>query len=198
MQHDLYSKKMLAIVALSAFSISGCATVVKGSRDVLVIGSEPAGAKAVTNIPYAGKSDTQSNVDGYFGCEPTPCAIEMSRRANPLVTVSLDGYQPIRYKVTSAVATSNIAVPFGVIVAGLPPGRHVRVEDPRTFSKVPLAGATIVGGFLTYGAGAVVDVASGANLNLAPQAVTAVLARIAIDEDGSGANNTAINGEAGK
>ena len=44
----------------------------RGTHEVVSINSEPVGAKVVSDI----QSKTETNtVDGYLGCEPTPCGI---------------------------------------------------------------------------------------------------------------------------
>lgn len=151
--------------------LGACATATQGTREGLSVNSEPAGARAVTDIPATG----QWAIDGYLGCEPTPCSISVPRKQAPVVTVSKEGYQSIRFKVTSAVATSATSVPTGALVAGLPDGSHVVAGRPDLLKRIPVGGRVATGALFTFGASAVVDVMAGANLNLAPNPVTAIL-----------------------
>ncbi|MEM9601062.1 MAG: hypothetical protein AAF926_08570 [Pseudomonadota bacterium] len=160
------------LILTAAIFLCGCATVTQGTRESLRVESEPAGALALTDIP---STESLYAIDGYLGCEPTPCAISIPRKAQPKITISLDGYQPITFKVSSSVATSATSVQTGALVAGLPPGSHVRAGSADFLKRIPVGGRVLAGAVMTYGVGAVVDVATGANRNLAPNPVTAFL-----------------------
>ncbi|MGB3455366.1 MAG: hypothetical protein WBG08_13565 [Litorimonas sp.] len=95
-----------------------------------------------------------------------------------MIEIALDGHHPIKFKMTSAVATSYASVPEGAVVAGIPPGSHVVAGRADFLKRIPVGGRVVYGGIVTLGAGAVVDMASGANKNLAPNPVTAYLAPI--------------------
>jgi len=62
--------RLLLLVSIGVI-ISGCATATRG---------KPAGARAISNIPNKTKN---SNLDGFYGCEPTPCGINFSRSGSP-------------------------------------------------------------------------------------------------------------------
>jgi hypothetical protein len=153
--------------------LSACTTMTQGAREGLRVESVPPGATALTDI----KSTGTHSVDGYIGCAPTPCSMSISRKASPVVRVSLDGHQPIKFKVTSAVATSSTSIPTGSLIAGLPPGSHVVSGEAEFLKRIPVGGRVFVGGIMTFGAAALVDVAiTGANKNLTPNPVTVFLA----------------------
>jgi hypothetical protein len=141
------------------------------------INSEPAGAMAVSNVKSR-KEQTYADgtISPYYGCAPTPCGVNLPRKSSPVIEISKPGYQSIKFKVTSAVATSATSVPTGAIVAGLQPGSQVVVGSPELLKRLPPGGMVIVGGLFSYGAGTVVDLASGANKSLTPNPVTAYLA----------------------
>lgn len=153
--------------------ISGCATATRGTHEVVKINSEPTGARAISNIPNKTKN---SNLDGFYGCEPTPCDINFSRRAEPVISIEKDGYKDIKFKVVSSVATSSNSVPTGSIVAGTRRGSHVVAGSPEFLKTIPVGGASIFGGVMSLGAGTVLDIATGAGLSLSPNPVTAFLA----------------------
>ncbi|MGJ8559309.1 MAG: hypothetical protein ACSHX3_03655 [Litorimonas sp.] len=125
------------------------------------------------------------SINGYVGCTPTPCSISISRKKNPVVRVTLDDHQPIKFKVTSAVATSSTSIPTGSLIAGLPPGSHVVAGETDFLKRIPVGGRVFVGSVMTLGAGAIIDVAiTGANKNLTPNPVTVFLAPLEADPSG--------------
>ncbi|WP_298913933.1 hypothetical protein [uncultured Algimonas sp.] len=128
----------------------------------------------MTNIRASGSNA----VNGYLGCRPTPCSISVPRKREPIVTVSMDGYQPIKFKVTSTVATGSSAVRAGSLVAGLPPGTHVYAGKADLLNRIPSGSRVVTGAIFSFGTGAVLDMATGANKNLAPNPVTVVFAPV--------------------
>ena len=161
------------LLAIIAFSISGCATATRGTHEVLQINSEPSGARAISDIPSKGSKD---NINGFIGCEPTPCDLNISRRAEPVITVEKEGYKAIKFKVVSSVATSSSSVPTGSIVAGTRNGSHVVAGSPDFLKRIPVAGASIFGGVMSFGAGSLLDIATGAGLSLSSNPVTVFFA----------------------
>jgi len=152
---------------------SGCATATRGTHEMVKINSEPSGARAISNIP----NDTEkNNLDGFYGCEPTPCGINFSRRTDPVISIEKAGYKNIKFKVVSSVATSSTSLATGTIIAGTQKGSHVVVGSPEFLKRIPIGGATIFGGVMTLGGGLIVDSVTGASLSLSPNPVTAFLA----------------------
>lgn len=166
-------KRHLLLLACAGIYLSGCATATRGTHEMVNINSEPAGARAISNIPNKTKN---SNIDGYYGCEPTPCGINFSRRAEPVISVEKTGYRNIKFKVISSIATSSTSLSTGTIVAGTQNGSHVVVGSPEFLKTIPIGGASIFGGIMTLGGGSIVDVATGAGLSLSPNPVTVFLA----------------------
>ena len=166
------SRHLLLFVS-AGFLISGCATATRGTHEVVKISSEPAGARAISNIP---NKTQNSNLDGFYGCAPTPCSINFSRRAEPVISIEKKGYKDIKFKIVSSVATSSSSVPRGSIVAGTQNGSHVVAGNPNFLKSIPVGGASIFGGVMSLGAGTVLDVATGAGLSLSPNPVTVFLA----------------------
>jgi len=165
-------RRLLLLVSIGVI-ISGCATATRGTHEMVQINSEPAGARAISNIPNKTKN---SNLDGFYGCEPTPCGINFSRRAQPVISIEKEGYKDIKFKVVSSVATSSTSLSTGTIVAGTQRGSHVVAGSPDLLKRIPIGGASIFGGVMTLGAGSIVDGATGAGLSLSPNPVTVFLA----------------------
>jgi hypothetical protein len=55
--------KLYIVISVSALAISGCASITRGTKDVLEIKTEPSGAQVQTS--------------NGFSCASTPCAIKM-------------------------------------------------------------------------------------------------------------------------
>lgn len=153
--------------------VTGCATATRGTHEMVQINSEPAGARAISNIPNNTKN---SNLNGFYGCEPTPCGINFSRRAEPVISIKKDGYKNIKFKIVSSIATSSTSLATGTIVAGTQNGSHVVVGSPDFLKRIPIGGASIFGGVMTLGGGSIIDGVSGAGLSLSPNPVTVFLA----------------------
>ena len=170
---ERFMSQYLLFLLLAATCLSGCATATRGTHEVVKINSEPSGARAISNIPNKTKN---SNLDGFYGCNPTPCEINFSRRAEPVISIQKEGYKDIKFKIVSSVATSSSSVPRGSIVAGTQNGSHVVAGNPNFLKSIPVGGASIFGGVMSLGAGTVLDVATGAGLSLSPNPVTVFLA----------------------
>lgn len=98
--------KFRAAAALTGILLltSNCATITRGSKDVLQVNSSPAGAKVETS--------------NGFSCESTPCAIKMPRRSEFVVTVSKPGCQTARINVTHKTANAGGAGLAGNVLVG--------------------------------------------------------------------------------
>ena len=169
------------IIAFSLCSIS-CATTIRGTYDTISVMSEPSGARVTTDLKAPTGAELSDSVDGFLGCPATPCTIKIPRRADTRVVVAKTGFQSIQYRLVSSATTSNDLLPPGLLLAGLPSGSHVIVADPSAGSQITLRGASIASGLTTFGTTTVIDAASGATMNIVPQAVTVILAP---DDSGS-------------
>ena len=72
--------KFASAIAIASISLSGCATVLNGTNQPVDFMSEPDGATIET---LAGQTCT------------TPCAFEMRRGDDSMVTFTADGYEPV-------------------------------------------------------------------------------------------------------
>lgn len=79
----------------SAFWITSCTTVVKGFNEEFRVETIPAGA-AVTSTLTSGARHTAN------GCEPTPCAFTISRKANFVARIEKPGYHTVRVVVRNS------------------------------------------------------------------------------------------------
>lgn len=165
----------VCVLFIFGSSLSGCATATRGTHEMVMVNSEPPGAKAISDIQ---SNQAKNTINGYIGCEPTPCGLNISRKAAPVITVSKDGYDPIKFKIISSNATSATSVPTGAIVAGLETGSHVKAGSPELIKRIPIGGAIIAGGLWTMGGGILLDAATGAGRSLSPNPVTVYLAPI--------------------
>ena len=165
-------KRKIAVLILS-LSLSACATLTRGTHEVVEINSEPVGAKAISDVQSKNQKNT---IGGYIGCEPTPCGLNLPRKSTPLITVSKDGHQTIKFKLISTNATSKSATPEGSIVAGVPPGSYVQAGRPTFLKSIPMGGVIVWDAITTMGASALLDASTGAGRSLSPNPVTAFLA----------------------
>ncbi len=85
--------------------LGACATMERGSRDTFIVYTSPIAASVTTDIPIANSSGenpaSKDQKDSYFGCAPTPCAINMPRKYGFSVLITKDGYRPQSYNVES-------------------------------------------------------------------------------------------------
>ena len=70
--------KFMSFLMLTVFITTGCATITQGTKEVLVVNSDPGGARVVLSTGDEGV---------------TPAAFEVSKKRDILVTVSKDGYK---------------------------------------------------------------------------------------------------------
>ena len=95
-------RKLLLILA--AIAVSGCATITRGTEDVVNIETTPQGARCDFSTGHA--------------CASTPCAIKMKRKSEGTVTCSLPGYQDATATFTHKVAGAGAAGMAGNVIFG--------------------------------------------------------------------------------
>lgn len=95
-------KPALALIALML--LANCATITRGSDDVLEIKTEPAGAQVQTS--------------NGFSCSSTPCVIKMPRRSDLVVDITKAGCRPVEVNVTHRTANSGAAGIAGNVIFG--------------------------------------------------------------------------------
>lgn len=93
-----------AVAVMAAVLSTGCATVTRGTKDVLVVESTPSGAKVT--------------VDGQVG--RTPTSFKLSRKFEGPVLIEKEGYEPVNVQVHSSPSGAGGAGMAGnVLVGGL-------------------------------------------------------------------------------
>ncbi len=94
---------IIGMVAAS-LALSGCATITRGSDDVLVINSTPQGA--------------QVQLSNGMSCTSTPCSFKLPRRSDIGVTVSKQGCRSVVTNVTHKTADGGAAAIAGNVLVG--------------------------------------------------------------------------------
>jgi PEGA domain-containing protein len=97
--------RLLGIVALGV-TLSGCASVTRGTTENISISSTPSGAVAVI-----------SGLEVPTTCT-TPCAVVAKRNADISVTVQKEGYEPQVVQLTREVPGTGAAGFAGNLLAG--------------------------------------------------------------------------------
>jgi hypothetical protein len=90
-------KKFIALAALlaSAFLLSSCASIVRGSSEKLVIQSSPAGAEVRLSTGHSGL---------------TPFQADVPRKGTILVTVSKAGYKELNTAIISSIDGGSLGL----------------------------------------------------------------------------------------
>lgn len=153
--------------------LGACATLTRGTHEAVEINSEPVGATVVSDIP---STNQDLAINGHLGCMPTPCKINFPRKSTPVLTVSKDGYESIKFQLISTNSTSKSATPEGTIIAGIPPGSYAQAGKPGFLKSIPIGGVIVFDSIQTLGLSALLDAGTGAGRSLSPNPVTAFLA----------------------
>ncbi|WBU65218.1 translation initiation factor 2 [Paracoccus aerodenitrificans] len=95
-------KLILALGLMVA--VSGCATITRGSNDVLVVNSTPQGAHVQLS---SGET-----------CDNTPCSFKLPRKSEIDVLVTKSGCEARRIRVTNKVAGAGGAAMAGNVLVG--------------------------------------------------------------------------------
>jgi hypothetical protein len=106
----------------ATLAIQGCATITRGTTEVLVIETTPSGADV-----------SLSNGLRCF----TPCALEVKRKANLVVDITKAGFEPARLNVLSEVAGAGAAGMAGNVILGGVIGAGVDAATGATKRLVP-------------------------------------------------------------
>lgn len=88
---------------LCCLILSGCATITRGTKEALVINSDPVGAKVTTSTGLQGT---------------TPATFKVSRKGGFVVTIEREGYETVRVQVDSQVAGGGAAGMAGNVILG--------------------------------------------------------------------------------
>ncbi len=126
-------KFKLGKVALSLSAVAflaSCATVTRGTKEALVIETEPSGAKVTLEVEGEG---------GARFCT-TPCSVKLPRKYNVKVKIEKEGYKPIETTVVSAVCGAGAAGMAGNVIVGgiIGAGVDVATGATKCFKPNPL------------------------------------------------------------
>jgi hypothetical protein len=95
-------KKFLLLFC--AVNLTACASITRGSNDVLTVDSVPQGA--------------QVQLSNGMSCTGTPCSFNLPRRSELGVTVSKRGCQTVRTNVTHRTSDGGAAAVAGNVLVG--------------------------------------------------------------------------------
>lgn len=112
-----------ALAALAVASLAGCATITRGTTDVLIVNSTPAGA--------------QVKMSNGQGCDSTPCSFKLPRKSELNVVVSKEGCKPQQIRVTNKVANGGGAAMAGNVLVGGIIGAGVDASNGSTLDLTP-------------------------------------------------------------
>lgn len=95
----------ITVAAISSLLLlANCATVTRGTGDVLQVDTNPAGAQVRTSNDHS--------------CGSTPCAIKMPRRSELVVIIAKPGCETARVNVTHRTASGGAAGVAGNVLVG--------------------------------------------------------------------------------
>lgn len=211
------------LLLASLIAVSGCATVVRGTKDKFVVITEPAGAVVTTDLltPKSKKAfrDYRKQLDylraeflvkpelEFFKCDATPCDFKISRRSEFMVTIEKEGYHPATIEVTSGFGKNggNAAAGGAAVTAS---GAYVVTYAVGT-AMIETLSALVTLGTATSNAGVSaaataasagvgvamigVDFMSGAMLDLRPNPLVVIL--VPLDEENPGEQSEIITSE---
>jgi hypothetical protein len=128
--------RVLLVIAL-AMTLGGCATAIRGQSEQVQFDSEPPGAEMRSIVfyecggpcPQGDKSQLGSD-EGYARSDIrtpevpgpaciTPCALQVARNQQPVVTFSKAGYEPQTLKLDTRVSTGAVAVAGNALIGGV-------------------------------------------------------------------------------
>jgi hypothetical protein len=92
------------VCALALCAMSGCATLTRGTGEVLIVETDPVGAE-VEIMP------------GGLRCN-TPCSLELKRKKDYTLEIKKAGYEPVKVSVLSQIVGSGAAGMAGNVVLG--------------------------------------------------------------------------------
>jgi hypothetical protein len=102
---------------------AGCATITRGTSDVWVVETIPAGASVKTS-------------HGFY-CESTPCAMKMPRKSTFTADISKPGYKTAQVSVVNKVSNGGGAAMAGNVLVGGIIGAGVDASNGAMLDLVP-------------------------------------------------------------
>jgi len=201
--------RLIVLLILAACISTGCATVNRGADDHFRIDTVPQGAKITTSIETSkSKRKRRKNKNiapEYKGCNPTPCAIQLSRHSEFTFTAEHAGYEPVEMYITSShkrgsftantaataattagtvATTAAIGAGISAATTGLATGLGAGLGASFTFGLIPVETAVSAG----FAAGASSVPSAGAIAASAVPPALAVTGTMLLIDAGTGAN----------
>lgn len=129
------TKQSIAVLAVASLSLCACATITRGTKEVMVIESNPIGA--VVQL-------TNDKMEEEMTCT-TPCTVKMSRKRGFDVVISKEGYETVETKVITQVSGGGAAGMAGNVVLGglIGAGVDASTGAMNKFSPNPLVVALV-------------------------------------------------------
>lgn len=115
-------RRICVAIAL-AMSVSACASVVRGTSELVHFQSNPPGATVTTNRQYS--------------CAATPCSIQIDRSEQFDATFSLAGHQPQTIQVRTQLQAGGVAGMAGNVLIGGIIGVGVDAATGATLDHLP-------------------------------------------------------------
>jgi hypothetical protein len=124
------SGKLILSATAFLFLLSSCATVTRGTKEALVIESQPSGAKVTIT----------SNKDGSLRVCETPCSVVLPRKHSVRVKIEKEGYRTVETTVVSTVCGEGAAGLAGNVLVGgiIGAGVDVATGATKCFKPNPL------------------------------------------------------------
>lgn len=113
----------IATILAASVLLAGCATITRGTNDVLVVNSTPSGAQVKM-------SDGQT-------CTGTPCTFKVPRKSELNVLVTKEGCKPQQVRVTNRVASGGGAAMAGNVLVGGIIGAGVDASSGAMLELIP-------------------------------------------------------------
>lgn len=113
---------VVAATVIAASTLTSCATVTRGSMDILVVESDPPGAAVAVSTGEAGV---------------TPATFSLRRRGNYLVNIEKPGYEALQVEVRHRVSGAGSAGMAGNVLLGGIIGAAVDSSSGAMYDLVP-------------------------------------------------------------
>ena len=109
-----FKTNIALLLAAFCFLLSGCATITRGTKDTLVVESDPAGANVTLSNGMTGR---------------TPTSVKLPRKEPVVVTIAKEGYETLTVNVNPQISGAGAAGMAGNVLVG---GIIGAVVDPMT------------------------------------------------------------------
>ncbi len=113
----------IRVLAASALLLAGCATVTRGTTNIVQVASNPPGATITISTGEP--------------CGVAPCNVEVSRKAEFTVTAELAGYETASVDVRSVLGAAGVGATAGNVLLGGVVGAVVDGASGATLTHKP-------------------------------------------------------------